>query len=57
MQKKKILIVDDEEYICSTLSKILSSKDYDVSTSLNSTDALENIKKKSLRFGFIRRVA
>ena len=46
MQKKKILIVDDEEDICSTLSKILSSKDYDVSTSLNSTDALENIKKR-----------
>ena len=41
----KILIIDDEEEICKTLSKILINKGYDVTTSSNSTQAENEIKK------------
>ena len=43
--KKKILIVDDENDICVTLSKILWDQGYDVTTAKNSSAALKEIKK------------
>ena len=43
--KKNILIVDDEEDICLTLSKILSSKGFLVKVALNSDAAINEIKK------------
>ena len=46
--KKNILIVDDEKDICLTLSKILSSKGYSVSTVDNSDTAIDEIKNTSI---------
>ena len=43
--KKKILIVDDENDICVTLSKILWDQGYEVTTAKNSSAALKEIKK------------
>ena len=43
--KKKILIVDDENDICVTLSKILWNQGYEVTIAKNSSTALKEIKK------------
>ena len=45
MKNKTILIIDDEEDICSTLSKILTAQGYKTLTSLDATNGLNQIKK------------
>ena len=45
MKNKTILIIDDEEAICSTLSKILTAQGYKTLTSLDATNGLNQIKK------------
>ena len=44
MKNKTILIIDDEEDICLTLSKILTAQGYKTLTSLNATNGLNQIK-------------
>ena len=46
--KNKILIVDDEHDICTTLSKILIEKGYDTFIANNSTQALNELKKNNV---------
>lgn len=45
MITEKILVVDDEETVCSSVKKVLSRKGYDVSQALNVEDAIELIKE------------
>ena len=45
IKNKTILIIDDEEDICSTLSKILTAQGYKTLTSLDATNGLNQIKK------------
>jgi DNA-binding NtrC family response regulator len=44
MDKKKILIVDDDPKICETLSDILEEAGYEVFTACNGQNALEKIR-------------
>jgi DNA-binding NtrC family response regulator len=47
VDKKKILIVDDDKDICETLSDILDEEGYDVVTACDGQEALEKIRKGS----------
>ena len=47
MDKKKILIVDDDQDICETLSDILDEEGYDVVTASDGQEALEKIRQGS----------
>ncbi len=47
MAPVKILVVDDEANICQNVKKILSKKNYDVTTALNADEALEKLAKDS----------
>ena len=47
MDKKKILIVDDDQDICETLSDILDEEGYDVVTACDGQEALEKIRQGS----------
>jgi DNA-binding NtrC family response regulator len=42
--KPRVLIVDDEKEFADSLSERLSMRDYDVTTSLDGKDAVENVK-------------
>ena len=46
--KQNILIVDDDKDICLTLSKILNSKGFQVTTANNSDAAISEIKGSSI---------
>jgi len=45
---KKILVVDDEEYICKVVSDLLSKEGYTVKTALNGKKGLEELKKEKV---------
>lgn len=45
--KKKILVIDDEEILIRSLSKLLEKVDYEVYTARNGQDAIEMIKDES----------
>jgi len=47
VDKKKILIVDDDQDICETLSDILDEEGYDVVTACDGQEALEKIRQGS----------
>ena len=47
MDKKKILIVDDDPKICETLADILEEAGYEVSTACDGQNALEKIRLDS----------
>ena len=47
MEPVKILVVDDEANICQNVKKILSKKNYDVTTALNADEAIEKLTKNS----------
>jgi len=47
MEPVKILVVDDEANICQNVKKILSKKNYDVTTALNADEAIEKLAKNS----------
>lgn len=47
MDRKKILIVDDDPRICETLSDILVEEGYQIVTAFNGHEALEKIRKDS----------
>ena len=47
MDKKKILIVDDDPKICETLSDILEESGYEVFTAFDGQNALEKIRMDS----------
>ena len=47
MKPVKILVVDDEANICQNVKKILSKKNYEVTTALNAEEALEKLAKDS----------
>ncbi len=47
MNKKKVLIVDDNPKICETLSDILDEEGYQIITACNGQDALEKIHDDS----------
>ena len=47
MDKKRILIVDDDPEICETLSDILDEEGYDVVTANDGQEALEKIRQDS----------
>ncbi len=46
-QKTTVLIVDDEQGLCDTLSKILSKKGYETATATSGFEALDMIKKRA----------
>lgn len=46
VEKKSILVADDEEMICNLLSKALSKDGYQVTTSSNGREVLENLQIK-----------
>ena len=46
MDKKKILVVDDEKDVLLTLEKRLTAEGYSVITAINGTDALQLAKSK-----------
>ena len=45
MAQYKVLVVDDEPFICRSLSFVLRKQDYEVSEARNGEDALELIRK------------
>ena len=45
--KPRVLIVDDEKEFADSLSERLSMRDYDVTTSLDGKDAVENVKSRN----------
>ena len=45
--KPRVLIVDDEKEFADSLSERLSMRDYDVTTSLDGKDAVENVKGRN----------
>ncbi len=45
MDKKKILIVDDDPDITEAMTVVLETQDYDVSSVINSTDAMKQIEQ------------
>ncbi len=45
MDRKKILIIDDNEVILKTLSMKLKAQDYDVETALDGSEALSAVRK------------
>ncbi len=45
MDKKKILIVDDDPDITEAMTVVLETQDYDVSGVINSTDAMKQIEQ------------
>jgi DNA-binding response OmpR family regulator len=47
MEPVKILVVDDETNICQNVKKILSKKNYEVTTALNADEAIEKLAKNS----------
>jgi len=47
MEPVKILVVDDESNICQNVKKILSKKNYEVTTALNADEAIEKMAKDS----------
>jgi len=47
MEPVKILVVDDEANICQSVKKILSKKNYDVTTALNADEAIQKLAKNS----------
>lgn len=47
MEKIKVLIVDDEEQFCKTISKILGKRGYEISTAGTGEEALDILKQKS----------
>ena len=48
MDKKKILVVDDEEDVRETLSTVLENLDYDPCVAANGEEALETIRQKPI---------
>ena len=50
MNKKKILIIDDEIDIANNIKAILSDDNYDTSTAHNSNDALQYLSKNNYNF-------
>ena len=42
---KKILIVDDDSYILSSFSKVLTKRGFEVKTAETGKEALENLKE------------
>jgi two-component system, NtrC family, response regulator PilR len=48
MDKKKILVVDDEEDVRETLSTVLENLDYDPYVAANGEEALETIRQKPI---------
>jgi DNA-binding response OmpR family regulator len=47
MEPVKILVVDDEANICQNVKKILSKKNYEVTTALTADEAIEKLAKDS----------
>jgi DNA-binding response OmpR family regulator len=47
MEPVKILVVDDEANICQNVKKILTKKNYEVTTALNAAEAIEKLAKDS----------
>jgi DNA-binding response OmpR family regulator len=47
MEPVKILVVDDEANICQNVKKILSKKNYEVTTALNAEEAMEKLAADS----------
>jgi len=47
MEPVKILVVDDEANICQNVKKILSKKNYEVTTALNADEAMAKLAKDS----------
>ncbi len=45
MDKKKILIVDDDPDITEAMTVVLETQDYDVSGAINGTDAMKQIEQ------------
>ena len=45
MEKKRVLVVDDEQIICELLSKLLSKIGYDVIVAENGQDAVEKFSQ------------
>ena len=50
---KKILIVDDDSYILSSFSQVLTKKGFEVSTAENGKQALEKLKQSSFDVALI----
>ena len=50
---KKILIVDDEEFIVELFETALSTKGYDVYTALNAKDALKILERVEIKVIFL----
>lgn len=44
--KKKILVVDDDENVCTLLSHLLGRQGYEVKTTLNGWEAMEWLRKE-----------
>jgi CheY-like chemotaxis protein len=51
--KKTILLVDDEELVLKTMSRVLTNEDYEVLTASSGAAALEIIEKQSVRVFFL----
>lgn len=46
MEKKRILVVDDEETVCNALKRFLTKKGYDVTTVLSGKEAVTKVKQE-----------
>ena len=53
MVEKKILIVDDEEFICDILGEALTNKGYEVRIATNAEEGLDILKKEDIPVIFL----
>ncbi len=53
MEKVEVLIVDDDEWICSALQKIIESMGLKVTTTLDPLEALHKLEENPQRFGLV----